>query len=479
MIEKDNLLANFQSKEIRLGRGMTTAEKMIKPIKTVKEDLSYKPSKRANEIDYSDFGEKQGKASKITEKPVAATQKDIRLVGGKNTKTVKIDVDYKPSRPDKPMTERDDVLYGFTTTKIKLGKGTPILKKELIPPNESTVNPDVFKSTWKKPKNEFGRPRKFEEPKSDGKEIRTKSGQILILKPQVEKPILKTIQKKTEQKTIQKERKKKPVISTSPMITEEIILNKNRPQMAKNTPVIQIQETMQIQRMKSVVFTGQKQKESQRLEFSVTPKLAQKQKSDTKQKEKTRTRTVQRFVIQTDTVQRQTPRQKQPPRMIPRLKIPDPTKPKPITEKPPIFVPKEKPKPITEKTPPRRLVVIPMGVGAKRGGKKAKTKPEYAADFLGASSESSVFGLSKRDDVTYGRKRTLRLSALDLRKREKVNALSNPEVVKFKRKSRQTNPDVFAEDTDKTRKKYKNTNQFQNTKNLTLGKKANLKSNFW
>ena len=55
-----------------------------------------------------------------------------------------------------------------------------------------------------------------------------------------------------------------------------------------------------------------------------------------------------------------------------------------------------------------------------------------------------MFGLTKREDITYGRKRTARLSALDLRKREKVNALSNPEVVKFGRR-RKKEPDVYSE----------------------------------
>ena len=82
---------------------------------------------------------------------------------------------------------------------------------------------------------------------------------------------------------------------------------------------------------------------------------------------------------------------------------------------------------------------------SKRQSRKIKKENKYAADFLGASSESSVFGLTGREEVTYGRARTARLSALDLRKRMKVSSMENPEIVKFPRRRKTQSNDIYSE----------------------------------
>jgi hypothetical protein len=86
---------------------------------------------------------------------------------------------------------------------------------------------------------------------------------------------------------------------------------------------------------------------------------------------------------------------------------------------------------------------VPLSIKAKRK-KKKKGDVTYAADFLGASSESSVLGLTGREDITYGRLKTARLTALDLRKRKKAGSSVNPENIKFKkRKKKVKNADDF------------------------------------
>jgi hypothetical protein len=102
-----------------------------------------------------------------------------------------------------------------------------------------------------------------------------------------------------------------------------------------------------------------------------------------------------------------------------------------------------------------------------RSRKKKKSKAQYNADFLGASSGSSVFGITKREDITYGLRRTERLSALDLRKREHTPSMNNPETYKIKRKSKPENPDVYRE------KKF----SFPGSKKTLFGKKG--KQSLW
>lgn len=85
---------------------------------------------------------------------------------------------------------------------------------------------------------------------------------------------------------------------------------------------------------------------------------------------------------------------------------------------------------------------IPLNIKAKRKKKHDKDKT-YQADFLGASSESSILGLTGRADITYGRLKTARLTALDLRKRKSVSSSINPENVKFKKRRKKVDPDIY------------------------------------
>jgi hypothetical protein len=97
-------------------------------------------------------------------------------------------------------------------------------------------------------------------------------------------------------------------------------------------------------------------------------------------------------------------------------------------------------------TPPIRITKIPPGfiplnIKAARRKQKHDKDKTFSADFLGASSESSVLGLTGRKEITYGRLKTLRLTALDLRKRKKAGSSINPENIKFKKKSKKKDPD--------------------------------------
>ena len=163
-------------------------------------DITYKPSKRVNEIDLSDRGEVIGKYSEITARPRAATQKDVKIVSGKKTEIVKLDPTYKPRerfeggfkdlqkdrgeiigsntplskspiakqsdiklpiqtkikpvqidpfyKPAKRANEidlsRDDILVDFTSKKVKLGKGRSRPSDILRGKKDKPVDEDYF-----------------------------------------------------------------------------------------------------------------------------------------------------------------------------------------------------------------------------------------------------------------------------------------------------------------------------------------------
>ena len=163
-------------------------------------DITYKPTKRANEIDLSDRGEIIGKYSEITARPRDAIQKDVKIVSGKKTEIVKLDPTYKPRGrfeggfkdlekdrgeiigPNTPLSKspiakqsdiklpiqtkpqpvqidpfykptkraneidlsRDDILVDFTSKKVKLGKGRSRPSDILRGKEDKPVDEDYF-----------------------------------------------------------------------------------------------------------------------------------------------------------------------------------------------------------------------------------------------------------------------------------------------------------------------------------------------
>ena len=498
----DNVLTEFKSTKVKLGKSETNAEKIQikKQTKTVQPDITYKPANRANEIDYTDFGEKTGKASSITSKPVAATQKDVRYFVPKKTKTVQPDWTYRPSRPTAnmlredtanakfqtkqiklgkgytnaekfkpaPKTVQPDITYKpakraneidytdnklgeFKSTKVKMGKGTGTLEKNINPVSKSPVNPDKLKRTWKNPENPYGESRR---------ETKTSSGTLVMLEKQETKQELKLVTK-TEQKTKPKAKKVLVQEQQHEQYTE-IILHKDRPQ----SETIQRQKTGVLISAIPMLATKPRQMTS----YVIPQRLASRQvETNLLSKEKQR----QSLVIKPQYLESEklTPlvSTKQKARTITKQTFPN-INPQPTKTVTKTFFQNKPIQRLQQTNPtPSRLITMPVSSFTSRrtNKKKKKSKAQYNADFLGASSESSVFGITKREDITYGLRRTERLSALDLRKREHTPSMNNPETYKIKRKSKQENPDVYRE------KKF----SFPNTKKSLFGKKG--KQSLW
>ena len=213
------------------------------------------------------------------------------------------------------------------------------------------------------------------------------------------------------------------------------------------------------------------QRQQNRLESRLQTSQLQKSVLNTNQLTKQKLREKEDFVLRTKLIPLQTPVTKQTPLLSPRLIETQIQQPKikeiQITKTVQTEVLRTKEPTITNRT---KLVFPPLGFtpNVTRGKRKKKSKAQYNADFLGASSESSVFGITKREDVTYGLRRTERLSALDLRKRVNTPSMNNPETYKIKRKSKPENPDIYRE------KKFSfpgaKKNLFSNTK---------VKNNIW
>ena len=112
--------------------------------------------------------------------------------------------------------------------------------------------------------------------------------------------------------------------------------------------------------------------------------------------------------------------------------------------------------------------VFPLPNIRARRKSKGKVEKTYSADFLGASSESSILGLTNRADITYGLEKTSRLSALDLKKRKKAGSSVNPENIKFKKRRKKVDKDPY--------KEQKKSRTIKSTKfSLFGGKKGKLK----
>jgi hypothetical protein len=111
---------------------------------------------------------------------------------------------------------------------------------------------------------------------------------------------------------------------------------------------------------------------------------------------------------------------------------------------------------------------VPLNIKAKRKKKKDKDIT-YAADFLGAASESSILGLTSRADITYGREKTARLSALDLRKRKRAGSSVNPENIKIKKRRKKVKGDAYSQ------KKQTGKQTKASTKSLLFGSNKKVK----
>ena len=199
-----------------------------------------------------------------------------------------------------------------------------------------------------------------------------------------------------------------------------------------------------VSRTETRILGGQKNK----LNLDVMPKI----------KTGLKTKQVERLIEKNDQFRIQLPKikevqiTKQAVKLIetPKLKIDTPTRFK-IQSR--IDTPSIK---ITRLVP---LWSLPNIKAKKRG--YGKTDETYQADFLSASSESSVLGLADRE-ITYGRRKTEKLSALDFKKRKIAGSSVNPENIKIKKRRKKV------DDSDPY-KEQKRSRTIKENKNVLFG----------
>lgn len=489
-----------------------------KPSKPFSYDIPYTQTKRPNEINLSDFGERIGTATPISKRPIAARQSDVIIPKQKAISPVKEDLSYKPAsraneirvsgilpkenivgkielskgfipnkiekplkgkiqepvksdplfRPARRTNEidltRDTVMPSFTTTRIRLGKGTVQPRKlDVIGKKEKPIDEDFFYKPSKRPNeidlSDFGEkiklpkiePEKSEVPLDLTRELKRlkrkqpefksekvsfggegiylsgKRQSLVLVKRQEELTKKKLITKrktplsinwseqiqtiqipKTGKSPIQilvpreKEKKKKAYLQEQSVAIQsyDVPLSAQRPKIKS----VQRSEIRQEFKLSS----PQRIQESLKFETAQPQRLAQRPKTVTRQL------SIPKYEI--IPIQRVTPRQAQ--KTTPKLSSPLAPK-APTRLRAPQRQPlREKPVQLLRTRPPRKPPRVIFALPPDKDPEKKKSKKEskdIIGFYLGNVPETQISGIFKRKEITLGKKKIERTRRGDVR----------------------------------------------------------------
>jgi len=175
-------------------RAASMLDVRAKPSKPFSYDIPYTPTKRPNEINLSDFGERIGPATPITKKPIAARQSDVIIPKQKKIEPVKEDISYKPATRANEIKVSGIISKENVIGKIELSKGfiPSKIEKPLKGKLPEPVKADPLFKPAKRP-NEIDLTRDTVLPSFDTTRIRLGRGTIqprkLDVRGKKEKPV--------------------------------------------------------------------------------------------------------------------------------------------------------------------------------------------------------------------------------------------------------------------------------------------------
>ena len=363
-LTRDNVLPTFERTRIKLGRGTIQPRKLEvrgKKESPVKEDYFYKPSKRANEIDLSDFGDK------IKMPKIEPEKSEIGLNLQRELKRLKR---KQPEFKTEKLSLGGEGMYlsGKRQSLLLVKRQEQLTKKKLVTKRQTPLS-----INW--------------------------SEQIEIAKPPKTGKAPITI-------IIPREKKKRKAYLQEQSLSGqsyEVPLSEQRPKIKS----VQRSEIRQEFRLSS----PQKIQEAVRFETVQPQRLSQSPKNITR----TRQRSIPKYEV--IPIQRITPRQAQKT----RPKLSSPLAPKAPTKlRAPQRQPlREKPVQISllRERPPRRPKVI-FALPPDREPEKKKPRKEekqVSGIYLGNVPESQISGIFKRREITLGKEKIEKTRRGDVR----------------------------------------------------------------
>ena len=360
-LTRDDILATFTTTKVKLGKGISPPSKTKlkgKQTKPIEEDFFYKPAKRPNEIDYTDF------ADKIKMPKIEPEKSEV---------TLSLKRELERLKRKKPEFKQEKIEFKGQGTEIKSGsqilltlqKHEKLTKKKLRTQRQSPVSID-----WSE--------------KIETSEI-----------PKTGKAPLKTVLIPI------KETKKKPYLKekTDTIQSYDIQLSEQRP-MIKTIPKTSF-SFAQPQRTQEAIRYSQ----PQRLQTSQPQKMREKQRL----KEVAKLTSIQVTKIRTRQVQKTSPKLASPLQPKAPTRLAQPQAPKIRQKITPMLryrYPKE---------PPRKLKFAILPPDDRKIPESVKKKASEKADFLGNVSETQISGIFKRSETVYGQKKISRLLKGDVR----------------------------------------------------------------
>jgi hypothetical protein len=365
-ITRDDVLTEFTITKIRLGKGRTKPNDILKgkQDKPVAEDYFYKPAKRPNEIDYTDVA---GDPKIIKKENLKS---EVQLSLKRELKRIKrLQPEFKTRKINLEGTGQYIAGKSGRQQLLQIQKSEQITKKKLVTKRQTPVNVNWVEKTDT-----------IETP-------RTESAPVVLILPK-------------------KETKKKTPYLQDYTQTYENPLSAQRPQI-KTIPSLKVENRLATPQRTSESIkysTIQPQRIQESFRFAQPQRIA----TQPKYREAAQMKPRQNYIVaqKIKLVQRQkltAPLQpKQPTRLAQPTKLKQPVK---------LVFRYDSPRP---QRPPRVIAGF-YSDDKKKKEPKRTAQPGEKENFLGNVSESSIIGIYNRIETTYGDKKINKLLMGDRR----------------------------------------------------------------